>query len=106
MQTKTNSAPDKTLIGPDRVMDVREMPCSIKHGLILRTCLELRVGTHFILLNGRDPAPLHDQISASWPGAFAWEYLVRTAEEVRVKITKLKAVKEDSDLPASHECSH
>jgi uncharacterized protein (DUF2249 family) len=96
----------ENLIGPDRVMDVREIPCSIKHGLILRTCLELPVGGHFILLNGRDPVPLHDQISAFWPEAFAWAHLVRTPDEVRVKITKLKAVKEDSDLPAGHECSH
>ena len=38
----------ENLIGPDRVMDVWEIPCSIKHGLILRTCLELPVGCHFI----------------------------------------------------------
>jgi uncharacterized protein (DUF2249 family) len=83
----------ENLIGPDRVMDVREIPCSIKHGLILRTCVELPVGGHFILLNGRDPVHLRDQISVSWPGVFAWEYRVQKTDEVRVKITKLKAVK-------------
>jgi uncharacterized protein (DUF2249 family) len=83
----------ENLISPDRVMDVREIPCSIKHGLILRTCVELPMGCHFILLNGRDPVPLRDQISVSWPGVFAWEYLVQKTDEVRVKITKLKAVK-------------
>jgi len=83
----------ENLIGPDRVIDVREIPCSIKHGLILRTCRELPVGCHFILLNGRDPVPLRDQNSVSWPGVFAWEYLVQKTDEVRVKITKLKAVK-------------
>jgi uncharacterized protein (DUF2249 family) len=96
----------ETLIGPDRVMDVREIPCSIKHGLILRTCLELPVGGHFILQNGRDPVHLQEQIAASWPGAFAWEHLVRTAEEVRVRITKLKAVAADGELPPAHACSH
>jgi len=106
MQTKTNNVPDKTLIGPDRVMDVREIPCSIKHGLILRTCVELPAGGHFILLNGRDPVPLREQITASWPGAFSWEYLVQKEDEVRVKITKLKVVKETTDLPADHTCSH
>jgi uncharacterized protein (DUF2249 family) len=64
------------------------------------------VGGHFVLLNGRDPVHLHDQISVSWPGAFTWEYLVQRPDEIRVKITKLKAVQEDSDLPAGHECSH
>jgi uncharacterized protein (DUF2249 family) len=83
----------ENLIGPARVMDVREIPCSIKHGLILRTCRELPLGGHFILLNGRDPVPLRGEIAASWPDAFAWEYLVQKADEVRVKITKLKAVK-------------
>ncbi len=92
-------------IGPDGVMDVREIPCSIKHGLILRTCVELPVGGHFILLNGRDPVPLREEISGLWPGAFAWEYLVQKADEVRVKITKLKVVREDPDLPVGHSCS-
>jgi uncharacterized protein (DUF2249 family) len=103
MNTTTNT---ENLIGPDRVMDVREIPCSIKHGLILRTCVELPVGGHFILLNGRDPVPLRGEIAASWPGAFGWEYLVQTAEEVRVKITKLKAVTPDAELPDGHVCSH
>jgi uncharacterized protein (DUF2249 family) len=98
--------PAENLIGPDRVMDVREIPCSIKHGLILRTCVELPVGGHFILLNGHDPAPLREQISTWWPGAFGWEYLVQQADEVRVKITRLKVVAEDVDLPTSHTCSH
>ena len=84
-------------------MDVREIPCSIKHGLILRNCLELAVGDHFILQNGRDPVHLRNDISELWPGAFAWEYVLRIAEEVRVKITKLKPV---DTMPAvqPHNC--
>jgi len=84
----------ENLIGPDRVMDVRAIPCSVKHGLIIQTWLELLVGGHFILLNDHDPVPLYDQFSAQWPGAFHWERLVKGPEEVRVKITKLKAVEE------------
>ena len=96
----------ENLIGPDKVLDVRELPCSIKHGLILRTCQELPVGDYFILLNGRDPAHLREEIPALWPGAFGWEYLMQQSDEVRVKITKLKAVDADTELPAGHECSH
>jgi uncharacterized protein (DUF2249 family) len=66
----------------------------------------LPVGGHFILLNGRDPVHLQEQISVSWPGAFAWEHQVRKPDEVRVKITKLKLVKTAADLPADHNCSH
>ena len=93
-------------IGPDGIMDVRELPCSIKHGLILRTCLELPEGGCFILRNGHNPVRLQEQVSATWPGVFAWEHLVREPNEVRVKITKLKAIRSDAKLPAGFTCSH
>ena len=96
----------QTIFGPDRVMDVREIPCSRKHGLILQTCLDLPVGGHFILLNGHDPVRLQQQVAATWPGAFAWEHLARAEGEIRVKITKLKAVRSDSDLPPGFTCAH
>ena len=82
----------ENLIGPDKVMDVRPMPCSIKHGLIIKQWLGLPVGDHFILLNDHDPVPLYYQFAAQWPNAFTWDHLVKSPEEVRVKITKLKAV--------------
>src|SRR6266511_484980 len=78
------------LIGPDKVMDVRPIPCSVKHGLIIRTWLELPVGDYFILLNDHDPVPLYYQFSAQWPGAFTWEHLVKGPDEFRVTIAKLK----------------
>jgi len=81
-------------VGPDKVMDVRPIPCSVKHGLIIKTWLALPVGDHFILLNDHDPVPLYYQFAAQWPGAFTWEHLVRSPEEVRVKITKLRAAPE------------
>ena len=80
----------ENLIAADKVMDVRTIPCSVKHGLILHTWLELPVGDHFILLNGRDPVALFQQFSAQWPDAFKWEHLVEGPDEFRVRITKLK----------------
>ena len=88
----SNTIETNNLIGPDKVMDVRPIPCSVKHGLIIRTWLELAVGDHFILLNDHDPVPLHYQFSAEWPGAFTWEHLMKGPEEFRVKITKLHQV--------------
>ena len=85
------------LIGTDRVMDVRPIPCSVKHGLIIQTWLDLPVGGHFILLNDHDPVPLYYQFSAQWPGAFTWEHLVNGPDECRVKITKLKSMTAVSD---------
>ncbi len=79
-------------LGEDRVMDVRPIPCSVKHGLIIKQWLDLPVGEHFILLNDHDPVPLYYQFSAQWPEAFSWVHLVRGPDEYRVKITKHKPV--------------
>ena len=81
-----------TELGPDRMLDVREIPCSIKHGLIIQTFVDLKVGEHFILRNGHDPVPLRYQFEAEFPGAFTWEHVHNLPEDVAVKITKVKLV--------------
>ena len=81
----------ENLVSADKVMDVRSIPCSVKHGLIIQTWLQLPVGDHFILLNDHDPVPLRYQFAAQWPDTFTWEHLVNLPGEARVKITKLKA---------------
>ena len=86
-------------------MDVRPIPCSIKHGLIIRTWLELPVDDYFILLNDHDPVPLFYQFSAQWPGAFEWKHLVQGPDEFRVKITKLKALS-GTVAAARESCGH
>ncbi len=93
-------------IGPDGVLDVRELPCSIKHGLVVRTCLNLPVGGHFILWNHHNPQKLLNQLAVEWPGAFAWDVLLDTPEECRVKISKLKAAAMKATLPTPPVCSH
>jgi uncharacterized protein (DUF2249 family) len=100
MNTPTST---ENLIGPDKVMDVRPIPCSIKHGLIIRTWLELPVGEHFVLLNDHDPVPLFYQFSAEWPGAFTWEHLVKGPDEFRIKITKVRAIATPAE-PVAHCC--
>jgi uncharacterized protein (DUF2249 family) len=98
MNTNTET---KKLIDGNKVMDVRPIPSSIKHGLILKTWAELAVGDYFILLNDHDPVPLYYQFAAQWPGAFEWKHLVKGPEEFRVKITKLKALEPDVEtLPS------
>ena len=91
------------LIGADKVMDVRSIPCSVKHGLIIQTWLELPVGDYFILFNDHDPVPLKYQFAAQWPDTFTWEHLVNIPGEARVKITKLKAVGESAE-PVATAC--
>lgn len=96
----------KNLLDANKVMDVRPIPCSIKHGQIIEQWLNLAVGDHFILLNDHDPVPLYYQFGAQWPNAFTWEHLVKGPEEFRVKITKLKAVGESAELAGASCDSH
>ena len=93
----------ENLIGADKVMDVRSIPCSVKHGLIIQTWIQLPVGDHFILLNDHDPVPLRYQFAAQWPETFTWEHLVNTPGEARVKITKLKVLGEPAE-PVATAC--
>jgi len=93
------------VLDADKVMDVRPIPCSVKHGLIIRTWLDLAVGDHFIILNDHDPVPLRYQFAAQWPDAFAWEHLAQGPEEFRVKITKLRPVVEPA-APVASSCGH
>ncbi len=80
------------LLDANKVMDVRPIPCSIKHGLIIRTWMELPVGDYFILLNDHDPVPLYYQFTAEFGDAVRWEYVGRGPDDFRVKISKVKAL--------------
>src|ERR1035437_3302253 len=93
----------ETIISADKVMDVRSIPCSVKHGLIIKQWLDLAVGDHFILLNDHDPVPLRYQFAAQWPDTFTWEHMVNLPDEARVKITKLKALGEPAE-PVATAC--
>lgn len=93
-------------LGPDRMLDVREIPCSIKHGLIIQTFLDLQVGEHFILRNGHDPVPLRYQFEAEFPDSFTWENVHHHPADVAVKITKLKLVVGGLPQKAAGSCGH
>jgi len=79
-------------IDPKTVFDVRPIPGRVKHAQIFQRWFDLPVGDYFVLLNDHDPAPLRYQFEAEFPGAFSWEYLGIGPDEVRVKISKLRAV--------------
>jgi uncharacterized protein (DUF2249 family) len=89
----------------DKVLDVRTIPCSIKHGLVVRTWRDLPVGDCFILLNDHDPAPLRRQFEAECPGTFTWEYLQRGPQEFHVRLTKLKALPPVGESGKAYGCS-
>lgn len=76
----------------DARFDAREIPCQIKHPLIMQRWFALPVGAHFILVNDHDPEPLYYQFNALFPQAFAWDYVERGPEVFQIKITKLAPV--------------
>lgn len=100
------TAIDERTTGQDGVMDVREMPCSTKHGLVFKACMSLPVGGHLLLLNGHNPQTLLNQLDDGWPGTFTWEHLVNTPDECLVKITRLKINSGNMLMPSPPECSH
>ena len=91
------------LFGPDRILDVRPVPCSVKHGFIGKIWRQLPVGDSFVLLNNHDPVMLHEQFHAAFPRAFRWDYLERGPSDFRVRITKLKPLPENPS-PDLGEC--
>ena len=80
-------------VNDNKTLDVRPIPCSIKHGLILKTWFNLPLGDYFILLNDHDPVPLRYQFEAEFGAAVSWEYLERGPENFRVKISKVSEVR-------------
>ncbi len=98
--------PTEFLLSPDKVMDVRPIPCSVKHGLIMRTWTDLPVGDHFVLLNDHDPVPLYYQFAALFPGCFTWDYLERGPADFRVKISKLKRTVNLDPTSLPQGCQH
>jgi len=99
-----NPVPAEITVGPDGVLDGRTIPCAIKHALVLKTCMDLPVGGHFILVNDHDPARMHHQLVAQWPGAFAWQYLIQGPDEFQIKISKLSPLGEPA-VPEATPCT-
>ena len=95
-----------TILSPDGTLDVRDLPCHIKHPLTLRTCLDLPVGGNFILLNSHHPRKIIEQLASEWPGSFGAEPLPDQPDGCRVKITKLTAAAEKTQLPPAPVCNH
>ena len=81
--------PNPTTTIAEDVFDGRDIPCRVKHGLILQRCAGLPVGANFILVNDHDPVPLRYQLFAEFPECFRWDYVETGPEVFRVRITKI-----------------
>jgi len=90
---------------PIEIFDGREIPCSIKHDLIIAKWRALPVGAAFVLVNNHDPVRLQKQFAEQWPESFAWKYLAQGPEEFRIQITKLKPLPKTA-VPEPLVCGH
>ena len=69
-------------------LDVRSLPHSGRHEIILARLDQLVPGDTFVILNDHDPKPLRYQTEALWPGRFAWNYLEAGPLQWRVEIIR------------------
>jgi len=86
----------------NKVMDVQELPCSVKHPSILKRWFELPVGDYFVLVNTHDPVRLRDQFQAQFSGAMSWEYLQQDSDLVRIMIKKVAQI---APIDLTNPCS-
>lgn len=71
------------------VLDGRQIPCQIKHGLVIQTCLALPANGTFVLLNGKDPGGVLHDLTTDYPGQFTWEYLESGPELYRLRFRRV-----------------
>ncbi|MCC7519494.1 MAG: DUF2249 domain-containing protein [Verrucomicrobiae bacterium] len=97
-----------TSIPTDKVFDVREIACNVKHRQIIDRWLALPVGDYFVLKNDHDPVPLRYQFEAEFGGAFTWEHLVKGPEVFEVKISKVRDLKSQGSASSGSSscCNH
>jgi uncharacterized protein (DUF2249 family) len=78
------------LIPAEKIFDVRNIPCSVKHGQIFQRWQGLANGDFFVLRNDHDPVPLRYQFAAEYPNQFNWEYLEKGPAVFSVKISRVQ----------------
>jgi uncharacterized protein (DUF2249 family)/iron-sulfur cluster repair protein YtfE (RIC family) len=81
-----STGPDVSTAGPDRVLDVRDLPPAQRHETIFSSYQDLVPGAGFILVNDHDPKPLRYQFEAEHTGQFTWRYLENGPDTWRVRI--------------------
>lgn len=72
-------------------IDVRDIAPRLRHPLIMKTFNDLTPGQAFLLVNDRDPKPLHYQFNAEFAGLFDWTYLEQGPEVWQVRIGRVAA---------------
>lgn len=70
------------------VVDVRGLPCILRHAAIMDRFDALRPGESFLIVNDHEPAALRTRfdVRAEWP--FAWVDEERGPEDWRVRVSR------------------
>lgn len=69
-------------------LDARAIPHAGRHDAIFGRLQALGRGETLVIVNDHDPKPLHYQLDALWPAAYAWTYQDSGPELWKVAITR------------------
>ncbi|GAA1843904.1 DUF2249 domain-containing protein [Brevibacterium marinum] len=72
-------------------IDVRDVPKSQRHPLIIDAYRKLEVGTALILVNDHEPKNLRTEMESEFAEALGWEPLPEAGDGFRVRISKRAA---------------
>lgn len=75
------------------IIDVRQIPPSQRHDLIIQHFESLPIGAWFDLHSDHEPLPLKQQFQALWPGQFDWDVLEGGPQQWRLRIGRRPAGK-------------
>lgn len=70
------------------VVDVRGMPCVLRHAAVMDLFDALKAEESFVVVNDHDPAPLRRHFESRTVCGYAWEYLERGPQAWRVRVTR------------------
>lgn len=70
---------------PERELDVRTLPCAVRHLRIFMHFAALPDGGAIIVVNDHDPQALRQQFDYEYPGSYTWTYL-ETGPVWRVRV--------------------
>jgi uncharacterized protein (DUF2249 family) len=70
------------------VVDLRRMPCVLRHAAILDLFDALQPGGSFVVVNDRDPAPIRRHFESRAACGYEWTYLGRGPGDWRIRITR------------------
>lgn len=70
-------------------IDLRELSCQQRHGLVFQCLSFLEPGYSLIITNDHDPTPLRKQVQARFGNTVSWDLEERGPTDFRITIKRL-----------------